>query len=86
MTRIASRVGQREGAKATLCVSRSRSGALFPSHSGIKRDYELTSVALVGAINGLINTWTAGDDWEERFDHVAGEAARMIVVATRNEA
>ncbi len=48
-----------------------------------ERDYALTSVALVGAINGLINTWTAGDDWQDRFDDVVAEAARMIVAAAR---
>jgi AcrR family transcriptional regulator len=48
-----------------------------------ERDYALTSVALVGAINGLINTWTADDDWQDRFDDVVAEAARMIVAAGR---
>jgi AcrR family transcriptional regulator len=45
------------------------------------RDYELTSVALVGAINGLINTWTSEDDWDARVDDVGAEAARLIVRA-----
>lgn len=46
-----------------------------------KRDYELTAVAVVGAINGLINTWTATEDWEDRVDQVVDEAVRIIVVS-----
>ena len=46
-----------------------------------RRDYRLTSVALVGAINGLINTWTADPEWDEHFDDVVDEAAQLIVVA-----
>jgi AcrR family transcriptional regulator len=46
-----------------------------------RRDYRLTSVGLVGAINGLINTWTASDDWDSQLDLVADEAARLIVLA-----
>ena len=37
----------------------------------------------MGAINGLINTWTADDDWQGHFDDVVAEAARMIVAAVR---
>lgn len=48
-----------------------------------RRDYRLTSVALVGAINGLINTWTADPHWDQHFDQVVEEAAALIVVATR---
>jgi hypothetical protein len=51
-----------------------------------KRDYRLTSVALVGAINGLVNTWTADDHWHDHVDQVAEEAARLIVVATAADA
>jgi hypothetical protein len=46
-----------------------------------RRDYRLTSIGLVGAINGLINTWTASDDWDSQLDLVADEAARLIVLA-----
>jgi AcrR family transcriptional regulator len=48
-----------------------------------RRDYALSSVAVVGAINGLANTWTADDDWQSRFDDVVAEAARIIVAAAR---
>lgn len=48
-----------------------------------RRDYGLTAVGLVGAINGLINTWTAEDDWQARVDQVAEEGARLIVLALR---
>jgi len=50
-----------------------------------RRDYGLISVALVGAINGLINTWTADSDWQSRLDDVVDTAARLIVVAARDE-
>ena len=45
------------------------------------RDPTLTSVALVGAINGLINTWTADGSWDARVDQVVDEATRLIVLA-----
>ena len=45
------------------------------------RDHGLTAVALVGAINGLINTWTVETDWNQRVDQVSEEAARLIVRA-----
>lgn len=45
-----------------------------------RRDYAVTAIALVGAINGLINTWTAEDDWSDRVEVVADEAGRMIVL------
>lgn len=56
------------------------------AESGVvpRRDYRLTSVALVGAINGLINTWTAEEDWDSQVDQVIEEAARMIVRAVRD--
>jgi AcrR family transcriptional regulator len=47
-----------------------------------KRDYALTAVAIVGAINGLASTWTA-EEWQSRVDDVAAESARMIVAAAR---
>jgi AcrR family transcriptional regulator len=46
-----------------------------------KRDYRLTAIGLVGAINGLINTWTTRDDWDAVLDDVIDEAARLIVAA-----
>lgn len=47
------------------------------------RDYRLTAVALAGAINGLINTWSADDEWEAGVPEIAEEAARLIVRALR---
>jgi AcrR family transcriptional regulator len=43
-------------------------------------DHSLTAVALVGALNGLINLW-AGGGWNAVIDDVIAEAARLIVVA-----
>lgn len=47
------------------------------------RDRELTVVALVGAINGLVNTWTVTEDWDARVDDVVETAARLVVLAAR---
>lgn len=49
-----------------------------------QRDYELTVAALVGAINGLVNTWAVTADWDARVDEVVETAARLIVVAARD--
>lgn len=46
------------------------------------RDYRLTAIALVGAINGLVNTWTTVPDWAGEVDAVVEEAASLIVAAT----
>jgi AcrR family transcriptional regulator len=46
-----------------------------------KRDFRLTAIALVGAILGLVNTWTATPDWADRVDDVVSEAAELIVAA-----
>lgn len=51
-----------------------------------RRDFSLTAVALTGAINGLISTWTADGSWDAKVDGVIDEAARMIVVAVRSAA
>ncbi|MDQ3573052.1 MAG: TetR/AcrR family transcriptional regulator, partial [Actinomycetota bacterium] len=48
-----------------------------------RRDHRLTATALVGAINGLINTWTADDEWQARVDQIIDEATRLIVLAIR---
>lgn len=45
------------------------------------RDYHLTAVALAGALNGLINTWTANSDWRKLVPKIADEATRLIVLA-----
>lgn len=46
-----------------------------------RRDYHLTAVALAGALNGLINTWTASADWDARLPQIAEEATHLIVLA-----
>jgi AcrR family transcriptional regulator len=51
-----------------------------------KRDFRLTAVGLVGAINGLINTWTADSDWQAQIELIAAEAARLIVLGIRGSA
>jgi AcrR family transcriptional regulator len=43
------------------------------------RDFGLVSVALVGAINGLVNTWSADPDWDAHVDAIVGVAADLIV-------
>jgi hypothetical protein len=45
-----------------------------------RRDYHLTAVALAGALNGLINTWTASTDWDQLVPDIVAEATRQIVV------
>jgi AcrR family transcriptional regulator len=45
------------------------------------RDYHLTAVALAGALNGLINTWTANGDWHRLVPKIADEATRLIMLA-----
>ncbi len=49
------------------------------------RDVALTAVALVGAINGLVNTWTADEQWSARVPQVVDEATRIIVLALRGD-
>ncbi len=43
------------------------------------RDFRLVSVALVGAINGLVNTWTSDPDWDAHTDAVVDVATDLIV-------
>jgi AcrR family transcriptional regulator len=45
------------------------------------RNHRLTAIALVGAINGLVNTWTSTSDWAGQVDAVVREAAELIVAA-----
>lgn len=45
------------------------------------RDFHLTAVALAGALNGLINTWTASQDWDRLVPEIVVEATRLIVLA-----
>lgn len=59
-----------------LEASRLADAGLVPA-----RDYQLTAVALVGAINGLVNTWTTTPDWSDRVDDVVDVAAELIVAA-----
>lgn len=46
-----------------------------------RRDHRLVSVAIVGAINGLANTWTADPDWDANVDAVVTVAADLIFAA-----
>jgi AcrR family transcriptional regulator len=62
-------------------AARLSAGGLIP-----KRDYTLTSIALVAAINGLVNTWTADASWDKRVDQVIDEATRLIVLAVTGPA
>lgn len=45
------------------------------------RNFRLIAAALVGAFNGLINTWAADPDWAEHVDEVVQVAADMVVAA-----
>jgi AcrR family transcriptional regulator len=47
-----------------------------------RRDHSLTAIALVGAINGLINQWAAGGSLV--IEDVVAEAARLIVAGLRS--
>jgi AcrR family transcriptional regulator len=62
----------------TLEAERLAGAGLLP-----ERDFGLTATALVGAINGLANTWTADDGWQDRVEQVAAEAVRLIVLGLR---
>lgn len=46
-----------------------------------RRDYHLTAVALAGALNGLVNTWTANANWSATVPKIIDEATRMILLA-----
>jgi hypothetical protein len=41
----------------------------------------LTAVALAGALNGLINTWTANSDWDSKAGSIIDEATRLVLLA-----
>jgi AcrR family transcriptional regulator len=45
-----------------------------------RRNFALTAVALAGALNGMVNTWSANADWEAQVPAIAEEAARLIVL------
>jgi AcrR family transcriptional regulator len=51
-----------------------------------RRDYHLTAVALAGALNGLINTWTANSDWRKLVPRIADEATRLVMLALTGKA
>jgi hypothetical protein len=59
-----------------LEVERMAAAGIVPA-----RDYRLTAIALVGAINGLVNTWTVVPDWADQVDDVVEEATALIVAA-----
>jgi AcrR family transcriptional regulator len=64
-----------------LEVSRLADAGLVP-----KRDFRLTAIALVGAILGLVNTWTSTPDWADHVDEVVLEASELIVAAAARPA
>lgn len=45
------------------------------------RDFRLTAIALVGAINGLVNTWTEDRSWDASLDDITAVATELIVTA-----
>ncbi|WP_354700366.1 hypothetical protein DSM112329_00637 [Paraconexibacter sp. AEG42_29] len=45
------------------------------------RDFRLTAIALVGAINGLVNTWAGDSAWDDSLDDVVAVATELIVTA-----
>ncbi len=49
-----------------------------------RRDYSLTAIALVGAIQELVMTWTTRRDWDAVIDDVVTEGARLIVAAVES--
>jgi AcrR family transcriptional regulator len=50
-----------------------------------QRDWHLTAVAIAGAFNGLINTWTVTPDWDSQLAAIIDEATRLILLALRIE-
>jgi AcrR family transcriptional regulator len=46
-----------------------------------RRDYSLTVIALVGALNELVNTWVRRQDREYIAERVVNEATRLFLVA-----
>jgi len=50
------------------------------------RDFHLTAVALAGAFNGLINTWTADPNWDETIPSIVAEATRLTLLALTAQA
>ena len=64
-----------------LELSRLAAGGILP-----RRDFRLTATALVGAILGLVNTWTATPDWADQVDAVVLEAAELIAAAASRPA
>lgn len=57
-------------------ASRLAAAGLIPA-----RDFRLTSLALVGALNALVNTWTTTPDWAGLVDDVVTEATELIVTS-----
>lgn len=47
------------------------------------RDFHLPAVALAGALNGLVSTWTVEADWDNQVASIASEASRLIVLSLR---
>lgn len=49
-----------------------------------QRDYRLTAIGLAGALNGMVSTWTASEEWEAKVPDIAAESARLITLALTN--
>ena len=45
------------------------------------RDHGLIAVAIVGAIHGLVNTWTIDPDWDAHLDDIVTTATHLIVTS-----
>ena len=72
---------RRAGIDRFVALLEGEADALAASGLIERRDYHLTAVALVGAVTGLINTWTANPDWAATVPHIADEATRLIWLA-----
>jgi AcrR family transcriptional regulator len=64
-----------------VALIEAEAGRLSTAGLAPDRDFHLTAVALAGALNGLINTWTADPNWDETIPEIVAEATRLVVLA-----
>lgn len=64
-----------------VALIEAEAGRLAAAGLAPARDFHLTAVALAGALNGLINTWTADPNWEKTIPSIVDEATRLTVLA-----
>jgi AcrR family transcriptional regulator len=64
-----------------VALIEAEAGRLAAAGLAPARDFHLTAVALAGALNGLINTWTADPNWDETVPEIVAEASRLTVLA-----